>query len=106
MRQDWFAVAVLGVSTLAMAQQPKVVNAQFHTKSAGAGLSATVSRLQHTSGPLWLGYEVPAVPGSHFATCSGGTRSDADDGCCGVYRLPDFYKTRKSPAHPPGPATS
>src|ERR1700739_161308 len=106
MRQDWFAVAVLGVSTLAMAQQPKVVNAQFHTESAGAGLSATVSRLQHTSGPLWLGYEVPAVPGSHFATCSGGTRSEADDGCCGVYRLEDSDNTWNSSDSDRAPQTS
>ena len=106
MRQDWFAVAVLGVSTLAMAQQPKVVNAQFHTESVGAGLSATVSRLQHTSGPLWLGYEVPAVPGSHFATCSGGTRSDTDDGCCGVYRLEDSDNTFNSSDSDRTPQTS
>ena len=43
MRQDWFIAAALGVSMLAVAQQqPKVINAQFHTESAGAGLSATV----------------------------------------------------------------
>ena len=52
MRQDWFVAAVLCASTLAMAQQPKVVNAQMHTESAGEGLSATVNRMQHTSGPL------------------------------------------------------
>ena len=56
MRQNWFLAAVLGVSTFSMAQQPKVLNAKFHAESASAGLSATVSRLQHTSGPLWLGY--------------------------------------------------
>ena len=82
--------AVLGVSMLAMAQQPpKVVNAQFHTEPAGAGLSATVDRFQHSSGPLWLGYQVAAVPGSHFSVCSGDTQSSMDDGCCGVYRLED-----------------
>ena len=61
MRQDWFLVAVLGVSMLAMAQQPKVVNAKFNTEPSGAGLSATVNRFQHSNGPLWLGYEVAAV---------------------------------------------
>jgi HEAT repeat protein len=90
MRQDWFMAAVLGVSMLAMAQQPpKVVNAQFHTEPAGAGLSATVDRFQHSSGPLWLGYQVAGVPGSHFSACSGDTQSSMDDGCCGVYRLED-----------------
>jgi HEAT repeat protein len=89
MRQDWFIAAVLGVSVLAMAQQqqPKVVNAQFHTEPAGARLSATVDRFQHSNGPLWLGYEVRAVPGTRFSTCSGETGSAMEDGCCGVYRL-------------------
>jgi hypothetical protein len=64
MRRDLFIAATLSVSMLAMAQQqPKVINAQFHTESAGAGLSATVNTLQHSNGPLWLGYEVAAVPG-------------------------------------------
>jgi HEAT repeat protein len=90
MRQNWFAAVVLGVSMLAAAQQaPKVVNAQFHTEPAGAGLSATVDRFQHASGPLWLGYEVPALPQSRFSVCSGDTQSSMDDGCCGEYRLED-----------------
>jgi HEAT repeat protein len=90
MRQDWLVASALGASMLAMAQQqPKVVNAQFHTESADAGLSATMTRFQHSNGPLWLGYEVPAVPGSHFSVCSGDTQSTVEDGCCGVYRLED-----------------
>jgi HEAT repeat protein len=97
MKQDWFMVAVLGVSMLAMAQQtPKVINAQFHTEPAGAGLSATVDRFQHSNGPLWLGYEVAALRGSHFSVCSGGTESSGDDGCCGVYRLEDSDNTSRS----------
>ncbi|HKO11489.1 MAG TPA: HEAT repeat domain-containing protein [Acidobacteriaceae bacterium] len=89
MRQEWFVAAVLGVSMLAVAQQPpKVINAQFHTEPVGAGLSATVGRFQHSSGPLWLGYEVAAVPRTRFAVCSGNGDS-MDDGCCGVYRLED-----------------
>ncbi|MFZ0631427.1 MAG: HEAT repeat domain-containing protein [Acidobacteriaceae bacterium] len=90
MKQDWFAAVVLGVSMLAMAQQPpKVVNAQFHTEPAGAGLSATVGRFQHASGPLWLGYQVAALPQSRFSVCSGSDSGSMDDGCCGVYRLED-----------------
>ena len=88
MRQDWLIATVFGVSMLVMAQQqPRVVNAQFHTESVGAGLSATVDRFQHSNGPLWLGYEVPAVRGSHFSACSGDSQSAGDDGCCGVYQL-------------------
>ena len=97
MRHGWFIAATLSVSMSAMAQtQPKVINSQFHTEPAGAGLAATVNTLQHSNGPLWLGYEVAAVPGSHFAMCSGETRSDADDGCCGVYRLEDSDNTFQS----------
>ncbi len=93
--------AVLGVSMLAMAQQPpKVVNAQFHAEPAGAGLSATVDRFQHLNGPLWLGYQVAAVPGSHFSMCSGDNDSSMDDGCCGVYRLEDSnHGFRSSDGH-------
>ena len=88
MRQNWFAIAVLGVSVMALAQQtPKVINAQFHTEPAGAELSATVGRFQHASGPLWLGYEVAAIPGSHFSACANDTQSSMDGGCCGVYQL-------------------
>ncbi|HEX4039745.1 MAG TPA: HEAT repeat domain-containing protein [Acidobacteriaceae bacterium] len=97
MKQEWFAAVVLGVSMLATAQQPpKVVNAQFHTEPAGAGLSATVARFQHANGPLWLGYEVAAVPRSHFSDCSGDTDGSMDDGCCGVYRLEDEENTVRS----------
>lgn len=89
MRQDWFVAAVLGVSMLAMAQQqPKVINTQFHTEPAGAGLSATVGRFQHSNGSLWLGYEVAAIPRTRFSVCSGDGES-MEDGCCGVYRLED-----------------
>jgi HEAT repeat protein len=97
MRQDWLLVAVLGASMLAMAQQqPKVVNTQFHTEPSGAGLSATVNRFQHSNGPLWLGYHVAAVPGSHFSMCSDDTGSSMDDGCCGVYRLEDSNSNSRS----------
>jgi HEAT repeats len=87
MRHNWFATVVLGLSTLAIAQQtPKVVNAQLHTEPASGGLSVTVGRFQHSGGPLWLGYEVDAVQGSHFSVCSDNT-SSVEDECCGVYRL-------------------
>ena len=94
MRQDWLVAAVLGASLMAMGQtQPKVVNAQFHTAPVGAGLSATVDRFQHASGPQWLGYEVAGRPRSHFSVCSGDDGGSMDDGCCGVYRLEDENNT-------------
>lgn len=85
MRRIWL-VAILASSLIAAAQQPKVINAQLHTQSAGAGLSAVVEQLKHSRGPEWLGYAVPAVPGSRFSMCSS-EESMKDDSCCGVYRL-------------------
>jgi HEAT repeat protein len=89
MKQELLIAIVLGASVLATAQAPKVVNAQFRTEPAGPGLSATVDRFQHANGPLWLGYEVPALAQSHFSVCSGDSRPTMDDGCCGEYRLED-----------------
>ncbi len=86
MKQDWIAAIVLSLSTLAMAQQPpKLLNAHLHTEDAVAGLSATVGRLGRTDGPLWLGYEVAAVPQMHSSVCSGDSDGSLHDGCCGVH---------------------
>ncbi len=106
MRQDWLIAATLSVSMVALAQQqPKVINAQFHTQPAGAGLTATVNTLQHSNGPLWLGYEVAAVKGSHFSMCSDDTES-SDNGCCGVYRLEDSNNSFRSSNRDQATATS
>jgi hypothetical protein len=104
MRQEWFVAALVGVSTVAMAQQPKVINAQMHTESASAGLSPTVNRLQQASGPHWLGYAVAAVQGSRFSGCSSDSESTGDDGCCGVFRLENsdnsFHSSDSNQASP------
>ena len=95
MRKPWFFATILGVSVLASAQQPKVVDAQLHTESASGGLSAAVDQLKHSNGPAWIGYSVPAVPGSRFSMC----RSDdsmKQDGCCGVYRLEEENNNYRS----------
>jgi HEAT repeats/PBS lyase HEAT-like repeat len=79
----------LSVSAIALSgQQPHVSNTQFNTEPAGAGLSATVDRFRHSSQQLWIGYEVPAQPRRHEASCSDlSGASTSDDGCCGEYRL-------------------
>jgi HEAT repeats len=90
MKHHWLVAGVFGVSVLAIGQQqPKVDSAQFRAESVGAGLSATVNQFQHSNGPLWLGYQVPAVPGRRFSSCSGDAQSSDDNGCCDVYRLED-----------------
>ena len=77
----------LSASALA-AQSPRVVNTQFNTEPVGSGLSATVARLQRSTQPLWLGYEVPALPRRNFSACSDfEDAAQSEEGCCGEYQL-------------------
>ena len=101
---------ILGASIVA-AQQPKVVTTQFNTEPAGGGLSATVARLQRSSQPLWLGYEVPALPRANFTSCSYFEDArQSEEGCCGEYELespsPGFTaQDSPSSAQKPSPAS-
>ncbi|HZD49829.1 MAG TPA: hypothetical protein VE178_13900, partial [Silvibacterium sp.] len=62
-KTDALVILILAASALlTCAQQPKVLDAQFHSGPVGLGLSATVDRFRHSNGPLWLGYQVPALP--------------------------------------------
>ena len=87
--KHFFAFAfslVLGAS--ALAAQPRVVNTQLNTGSATSGLSATVARLQRANQPLWVGYEVPAVPRTNFSACTDfEDAAQSEEGCCGEYQL-------------------
>ena len=100
----------LGASIVA-AQQPKVVNTQFNTEPVGTGLSATVARLQRTAQPLWVGYEMPALPRTNFSACSDfGDAPQSEEGCCGEYQLespkPGFIaRDGLSSAQKPSPAS-
>src|ERR1700689_2783103 len=85
------AAIVICASTLALvAQQPKVSNANFTVEPIGGTLTATVDRFRHSGEQRWLGYEVPALPHSHFSMCSNWSdASSMDNECCGEYRLED-----------------
>jgi hypothetical protein len=82
---------ILSASALAFSGQqagaPRVSDTQFSTEAVGPGLSATVTRFQHSNQPLWIGYEVPSLPRSHSSSCSDSYGSSSEDGCCGEYRL-------------------
>jgi HEAT repeat protein len=81
---------VLAASALGLSQQPKTVNTQLHVGPAGPGLSATVDRFRQSTGPLWVGYQVQALPRTHLSACSSWTgSSQVEDGCCNEYRLED-----------------
>jgi HEAT repeats len=86
-----FVAVIICASTLALlAQQPKVSNTNFTVEPIGGTLTATVDRFRHSSEQRWLGYEVAALPQSHFSTCSNWSdASSMDDECCGEYRLED-----------------
>src|SRR3981081_1195970 len=89
MKHHLIIALILSASAIS-AQQPKVSNTQFNTEPASSGLSATVTRFQRTNQPLWIGYEVPALPRTHLSSCSDSTgSSQAEDGCCGEYQLED-----------------
>jgi hypothetical protein len=84
------AILVLACAAALQAQQPKVSDTQFNSEPVGQNLAATVDRARHANDQLWLGYEVPALPGTHLTTCSDWSdSSQSDDGCCGEYRLED-----------------
>src|SRR5947208_1045064 len=79
------------------AQQPKVSDAQFKVEPMGQSLAPTIDRVRHSNGQLWLGYEVPALPGLHLSTCSDLSDSPySEDGCCRESRLQDEHGIRRN----------
>ncbi len=89
-----FAI-LLFVSSLP-AQQPKVSDTRFRVEPLGQNLASTVDRVRHSNDQLWLGYEVPGLPGLHLSTCSDWSdSSQTEDGCCGEYRLEDEHGTHR-----------
>ena len=87
-----FASMLFLIAASMRAQQPRVSDAQFRVEPMGPTLAATIDHVRHSSDQLWLGYEVPAVPGVHVSACSDWSNSaDSNDGCCGEYRLEDEF---------------
>ncbi len=91
------AFAILLLASALPAQQPKVSDTQFRVEPIGQNLAATVDRVRHSNDQLWLGYEIPGLPGLHLSTCSDWSDStQAEDGCCGEFRLEDEQGTHRS----------
>ena len=73
----------------AAAQEPLVVNARMRTASAAGGLASAFRSIESgDSGPLWIGYAVPVVPGNHRMCCNGSISDYSEEGC-GRCRLED-----------------
>ncbi|MEG9435004.1 HEAT repeat domain-containing protein [Edaphobacter sp. HDX4] len=88
MNSNLVIALVLSASAIAFSgQQPRVSDTHLNTESVGSGLSATVTRFQHSSQQLWIGYEVPSLPRNHSSACGDSSGSSSDDGCCGEVQL-------------------
>jgi hypothetical protein len=97
MKRFFLASLLLVFAAVLPAQQPKVSDTEFKTEPVEQNLAATVDRVRHSRDQLWLGYEVPALPGTHLSTCSDWSDSSTTgDGCCGEYRLEDERGTHSS----------
>ena len=61
-----FCLLAASCSLATAAQAPQVVNARMRTLSAAAGLASTFHSIKSgETGPAWIGYAVPVVPGKH-----------------------------------------
>jgi hypothetical protein len=88
MKKHLVAIVICASTLALLAQQPKVSNTNFTVEPIGGTLTATVDRFRRSSEQRWLGYDVPALPQSHFCACSNWSdASSMDSECCGEYRL-------------------
>jgi hypothetical protein len=79
------AIAVcLVVAVAANAQKPNIKNAQIHEQSAASGLKQTVdSIVPKQSGPVWIGYRIPAQAKDRSMCCfDGGDGWRGSGKCC------------------------
>jgi hypothetical protein len=68
MRLTW--IASLALAAIGSAQQPPISNANLQTASAAGGLEQAVrTAMGKQSGPAWIGYIVPKIPGTNQSCC-------------------------------------
>ena len=66
----------------AAAQEPQVVDARRRSLSAAGGLASAFHSIESLeTGPAWIGYAVPVVPGEHAMCCNGSIGDFAKQGC-------------------------
>jgi len=89
------AVLVVSLGPLALAEQPRFVNANLETRP-GVDLSAIFDAISRAeTKPAWVGYSVPALPGRHLTCCGDPERSGwvHDCGRCRLERQESFNAT-------------
>jgi hypothetical protein len=77
-----FCLLTTACCLAAAAQEPQVMNARMRTLSAGGGLASAFHSIESgETGPAWIGYAVPVVPGNHAMCCNGSIGDFSEEGC-------------------------
>lgn len=58
---SFFGAATFGWLVVSINAQPAIRNANLRTESASPALASKIGALNRDAGPLWVGYEVPAI---------------------------------------------
>ncbi|HYX52740.1 MAG TPA: hypothetical protein VE783_04765, partial [Candidatus Limnocylindrales bacterium] len=67
----------------ANAQKPNITNAKLQELSAGGGLKPTIAEITaKATGPLWIGYRIPAKAKERTMCCWDSGRNETGDGKC------------------------
>ena len=75
-------ILLLAVCMTLTAQEPHLINARMSTRSAAGGLTTAFRAVQAgESGPTWIGYAVPVVPGNRQMCCDMSVGDFSDNGC-------------------------
>lgn len=79
----------------AFAQQPRLANARLDSRQV-SGLEGEIhGLLSASSGPEWVGYAVPMIPGEHHSCC---WNSDRCCGRCTLESNPDSTYSNRAPS--------
>ncbi len=88
------AIALIFSAAVAFAQSPQITNAQLETKALSGDLEAAVRAV---TGPAWIGYSVPMVPGDRqICGWDGGNRSSHHLSLEGPTALFVLYRVEQS----------
>ena len=86
------------------AQQPRISNARFDTRTAAPGLEREFDSLASAqTGPAWIGYAVRAVPGQHQMCCYSSFEDGAGNRCCRGCSLEGARAGSTTTGAPPAP---